>query len=91
MIKILVAFSSQLSKVEVINTYLAKSQVKIPMGRHYFKHKVQICFAAITRFKKWPRTTKRSGTCWNKRNVKSYAHHGSLLWPGETASHLILI
>ena len=84
-------FSFQLWKVEVINTYLAKFQVKIPMGRHYFKHKVQICFGAITQFKKWPRTTKRSRTCRNKRNVKSYAHHGSLLWPRETASHFILI
>ena len=58
MIKILAAFSFQLSKVEVINTYLAKFQVKIPIGIPlFFKRKVQVSLAAITRFKKWPRIT----------------------------------
>ena len=39
MIKIWFPFSFQLWKVEVINTYLTKFQVKIPVGRPiYFEH-----------------------------------------------------
>ena len=90
MIKIWFPFSFQLWKVEVINTYLTKFQVKIPVGRPiYFEHNLQVCFAVITQCKNWPRITKRSGTSWNKRNVMSYSRHGLLSWPGEKTSHFI--
>ena len=66
MIKSLVALFFQLSKVEVINTYFAK---------------LQVSSADITRFKKWPRTTLRSGTSWNKRHVTYFKYVIGISWP----------
>ena len=91
MVKILVAlfFSALEGKSNKYLTRQISSQNSNGKTTH-FKRKVQVCFAAITRFKKWPRTAQTSGTSWNKRHVTSYAHHGSLSWLGKKTSYFIL-